>query len=76
MSTKQHGAVIKFKVGTSQEDIARALNSIKHLLDLPTTTTEYSSGNGYTPPTIRPFRWSDLVQSFNPEHGSPVFYVP
>lgn len=73
-------ALIKFRDGVSNEEIAKALNSIKNILDLPRTGLErtYVNDRGRKVAQYheRPFRWSDVVQEYNPEHGEPVFYIP
>ena len=73
-------ALIKFHDGVTNEEIARALNSIKHLLDLPRTVPEgtytMEGGRKVVRYHDRPFRWSDVVHKYNPEHGEPCFYVP
>lgn len=73
-------ALIKFREGVSNETIAKALNSIRGILDIPAEGFDYDTvvenGQRYAKMTRRPFRWSDVVHDYNPQHGEPVFYVP
>jgi hypothetical protein len=67
---KCRAALIKFKDDATPEDIAKALNSIRHILKVPSF--------GYPTDTMvkRPFRWGDIVHEYDPEWGEPVFYIP
>lgn len=78
--TKRYAALIHFRKEATPAQIAAALNKIKDVIDVPphTEEPEYFTQNGqkfvrYKP---RPFRWSDIVNEYNPEHGTPVFYIP
>lgn len=77
------GCVLVFRDDVSKEKAVAALNSISHVLDLPTTTygTEDTGertkhGQKVVRSVTRPFRMADKIHSFNPEHGGPVWYIP
>lgn len=74
------GALIKFKDGTTAEEAAAALEKIMGLLDIPTTGGDYvpdpSRGQRFVKWVPRPFLLVDLIQSYNPDHGEPVWYIP
>lgn len=57
----RYGALLRFKPGVSEEEIAKALNKIRDVLDLPRD---------------KDFRWSNVVRSYNPAWGEPVWYIP
>jgi hypothetical protein len=71
----RYGALLKFKAGVTEQQIARALNSIKDIIDLPDHGIEYAKdgSGGYRKV---PFRWSQIVQKYDDRHGDPVFYIP
>ena len=56
----RYGAVLVFKPGTSREAAEAALTRLKDVID----------PNYYYPPS------GPKVNSFNPEHSGPVWYVP
>lgn len=79
----KYGAVIKFRDGVDPAEIAKAMNQIKHLLDLPATVEEpvYANdpkvmGRRIVKYRSVPFAWRHLVHEYNPDHGDPVWYVP
>jgi len=77
----RHGAVIVFKEGVTEEQIAKAMNALKDVLDVPGEVEEpiYQEGRGarrITGYKKVPFTWRHLVQKFDDQHGSPVFYIP
>jgi len=73
-------AVVKFKDGATQEQIAKALNAIKDVLDLPLEGFESESFEEGGRKCVRyhkvPFRWSQIVHEYDPKYGEPVFYIP
>ena len=78
---KRLAALIKFNPDATKEEIAQALNSIKHVLDLPVSTYEDESyvdphGQRRVRMNSVPFRWRHLVQEYDDAHGEPVFYIP
>lgn len=74
---KQHGCVLVFKEGTTEAQIAKALNSIKAILDVPLSVQEVRNvDNGASRLVQAPFRWAHIVHTFNPEIGGPVWYIP
>ena len=81
----RHGTVLVFKSGVTREQIAAAIQSIAPVLDpdyhlSPAKLAEYHSRavNAVTRPdelTGEPLTLA-IVNSFEEEHGGPVWYVP
>lgn len=69
-ATTRHAALITFKEGVSEAEIAKAMNLIKHVLDLPTEVTE--AGHHHKVP----FAWRHLIKKYDPQYGEPCFYIP
>ena len=59
--SKQVGAVVTFKLGTTKEQAERALLKLSAELDVG---------------TYRELMKRRLVQEFDPEMGGPVWYIP
>ena len=78
---KRIGTVLTFKPAVTEEEAARALQSISFLLDLPTSTPEPNyfindDGRKCVSYTSRPFAHADLVNEFDDDIGGPVWYIP
>jgi len=73
-------ALIKFKASATPEQIAKALNLIKGVLELPAegfNAENYEEGGMACVRYHKvPFRWSHLVHEYDPENGEPTFYIP
>lgn len=69
-TTHRHAALITFKEGVSEAEIAKAMNLIKHVLDLPTQVTEQGHQHKV------PFTWRHLIKKYDPQYGEPCFYIP
>lgn len=85
--SKRHGAVIVFKEGTTPEQMAKALNAIKDLIEIPSEAQEpvyQTKAEGYKGPGARrivgynkvPFTWRHFVQEYDDQYGGPVWYIP
>lgn len=74
----QFGTVLQFAEGTTREEIVAALKTIKHLLDPKTLVrNEYGrNADGSMKVTQRPITNKEMVHEFNPDHGTPVWYIP
>lgn len=74
---KRKAAIIKFRVDATEAEIARALSSIKAVLELPRCGYEYEKkpGGGLVMKEVS-FRWSQIVNNYDDEYGEPVFYIP
>jgi hypothetical protein len=81
----RHGALIVFKEGITKEEAASALAVIAPLLDLPEETTvpvfAEMQQHRLGPKKVerfdkRPWKPEDAIQTFNPDHGWPTFYIP
>lgn len=86
MSTR-YGAVIVFKEGVTEEQIAKAMNALKDVLDIPSEVEEpiyQTKEQGYRGLGARaitdykkvPFQWRHLVQKYDDQYGGPVWYIP
>lgn len=86
-SANRIGSVIVFKEGTTLEQAAAALEKIRDVLDLPTTTTAFEPtgakrviagvGSKEVHKMVqKPFQMVDTLHEFNPEWGGPVWYIP
>lgn len=72
----RYGCVLKFRKDATPEQIAKALNSIKEILEVPSHGVEYRKNNdGSATPVQIPFRWSQIVNKYDDRHGDPVFYI-
>jgi hypothetical protein len=71
------GSLLVFKAGTTQEEAVEALRSIRHLLELPEGGQYVKAADGnsvkWVPGTTKV---KDVLHKFNPDHGSPVWYIP
>lgn len=77
----RHGAVIKFREGATEAEIAEALNKIRDILDLPEMVDEMTvmkdtNGKQYHKYTKVPFKWRHLVNKYDDQYGGPVWYIP
>jgi hypothetical protein len=70
------GSLLVFKAGTAMEEAAAALRSIRHLLDLPEGGEWVKNPDFSVRWVPGPLKVKDMVQKFDPEHGSPVWYIP
>ena len=59
------GAVVIFKDGVTKEQASAMLSGLRAMV----------GGPSLLPPTVSAVESAD-VQTFNPEHGEPVFYIP
>ena len=86
MSTR-YGAVIVFKQGVTEEQIAKAMNALKDVIEVPETVEEpirQTRAQGYKGPGAAkiigynkvPFTWRHLVQKYDDQYGGPVWYIP
>ncbi len=82
------GALLKFKPGVTKTEAAMALNGIRNLLDVPynvartTPDTQAALNAGQT---VRyrpdhwwqePFKMTDIIEEYDNNEGSPVWYIP
>jgi hypothetical protein len=73
----QFGAVVVFKPGVTRDEAERALQHIARVIELPdlpawaqwSPEAKTVLASGGRPAAL-------LVREFNPDHGSPVFYIP
>lgn len=73
----RYGALLKFRADATPEEIAKALNSIKDILDLPDYGLETVKNSDGTQSMKKvPFKWSQLVSKYDDRHGEPCFYIP
>ena len=63
------GTLLTFKSDISNEEAVEALEKIKGVLDLPSTS--YEKGG-----KVKPFEMEDAVNEFDDEWGGPVWYIP
>ena len=67
------GSVIVFKPEVTDEQAATALESIKHLVELPTVAVRSVRGKYVE----SPFTTADMIHQYDDVHGSgPVWYIP
>jgi hypothetical protein len=85
--SERYGATIIFKAGVTEEQIAKAMNALKDVLDIPSEIEEpirQTRAEGYKGPGAAkiigykkvPFTWRHLVQKFDDQYGGPVWYIP
>lgn len=68
---KQSGATIVFKEGITPEQAAIALESIAHLIEMPKPDRRWLPKERLNQSPARL-----LVNEFEPEYGSPCWYIP
>jgi len=73
---KALASLIKFKAGTTREEAVSALRSIRHLIELPEGGEYVSNGDGTCSWKPGPVKVKDVLKEYNPEYGSPIFYIP
>ena len=79
---KRIGSVIVFKAGVSPAQAAKALEALRDVLDLPATSyrpvyvTTPRGERGVPRYETVPFKTEHLLNEYEEDHGSPVWYVP
>ncbi len=75
---KRLGTVLVFKPGVSKVEAAKALASLKRVLEVPEKSHDYVGpvGRGLASYKERPFVFNDLVHEYDDEWGGPVWYIP
>lgn len=72
----RYGCVLKFRKDATPEQIAKALNSIKAIIEVPEHGVESRNNTDGTVSYVTvPFRWSQIVNKYDDRHGDPVFYI-
>jgi len=69
----RYGALLRFRPGISRAQAVDALRKLNGLVELGGS---YQSPPGSTPRWVENNDASQLLQTYNDEHGGPVWYIP
>ena len=58
------------------EEAVAAMRSIRHLMDIPEGGEWKKNSDGTVSWVPGPTKVKDVVHAYNPDHGSPVWYIP